>query len=92
LSIGIDPQRRAGVAEVAVGIGAEIFSRLRGGGGCVPAEGAGGAGGRGFAAGEKGNGFWAEDRTSALEKSVGESGEIFSAGEKAGVAGDASED
>ena len=30
LAVGIDPQRRAGIAEMAVGSGAEIFSGLRG--------------------------------------------------------------
>ena len=37
LTIGIDPERSAGVAEVAVGAWSEIFSGLRRGGGRIPA-------------------------------------------------------
>ena len=92
MAVGIDPQRCAGIAEVTEGARAEIFSGLRGGGWSVPAEGAGGAGRSGLAAGEECDRFGAENRASAVEHDVGETGEIFGGGEEAGVSGNAAED
>lgn len=91
LAFGIDPERSAGVAEVAVGGWAEIFSGLRWGGWSVPSESAGSAGGCGFAAGEEGDGLGAEDGTCA-EHGLGKSCDIFGGGEQAGVSSDTAED
>src|SRR5579863_7407120 len=76
---------------MAEGAGAEIFSGLRGGGGSVPTEGAGGSGRRGFAAGEERDSFGAEDGVSTVEHGVGEAGKVFGGREKAGVAGNAAQ-
>ena len=69
-----------------------MSSGLRGRGGRVPTEGAGCAWRRGFAMGEEGDGFGAQDGASAVEHGVSEAGEVFGGGEKAGVSGDAAED
>src|SRR5579864_1991402 len=61
LAVRIDPEGRAGVAEVAIGLRPEVSSRLRRRRWGVPAERAGCAGGAGFAASEDRDRFGAED-------------------------------
>src|SRR5437868_14993291 len=86
LAVRIEPQRGARVAEVAEGARTKIFSGLRGRGRSIPAEGAGGASRSGFAAGEEGDGFGAEDGLSSVEHDVGDTGKVFGCGEQASVA------
>src|ERR1039458_10803903 len=61
MAVGVDPQRRARVAEVTERAGAKMASGLRGGRRSIPAESAGGAGRRRFAAGRS------EEHTSELQ-------------------------
>src|SRR5579863_9766277 len=77
---------------MSIGIGREIFSGLRGGGGSVPAEGAGRGTGRGFAAGEEGDGFGAEDGVASGEQGVGVFCQVWGGREESGVGSYAAED
>ena len=79
-SIGVDPERRAGVAEMAVGTWTKIFAGLGWMGWGVPAECARTAGGK-VAASELGNRFRAEDRKSASEHGMREICYVFGCGE-----------
>ncbi len=49
-------------------------------------------GGSGFAAGEEGDGFGAEDGAASVQQGVSEAGQVFRCGEEAGVSGDAAQD
>ena len=92
LAVGVDPDTGAGVAEMSIGIGAKIFSGLRRLGGSVPAERAGSACWSGFAAGEEGDRFRAENRGSALEHGGRENRDVVRVGEQARVSGYTAQD
>src|ERR1700693_5620761 len=77
---------------MAVGLRRKIFSGLRWSRGSVPAEGAGSATGRGFAAGKEGNSFWTKDGIASGEQGVCVFCEVLGCGEKSGVGGYAARD
>src|ERR1700692_4368405 len=77
---------------MSIGVGREIFSGLRRGGGSVPAEGAGCGAWRRFAAGEEGEGFWGGGGVASREEGVGVFCQVWGGGEESGMGGHAAED
>src|SRR3954452_14072834 len=87
LAVGINPQAGARVAQMSVGVGAKIFSRLRRGYGSVPAWSARRACGLRLAAGEESCGGVTKDGGSSFEHGVRELREVFGCREQACMAG-----
>src|SRR5271165_5801985 len=92
LTVGIDPERCAGVTEVAEGARGEVEAGGRGMRGGVPSESAGSARRRILAAGEEGDGFGFQQVLAAAEKDFGEASDIRRRSEEAGVSGNAAHD